>query len=387
MKKTLVIMGTHPRSVKTFDWSRTDCEIWLFNEAPNAKDEQGKLKYPKCDLFFQMHHEAIWKNPKNRSDKEHYSWLVSGKTPPVYMQEAYPEVPQAMRYPIEEVLSLTSKVSVVVDREEKQFKYFSSTPDYALAMAAYLCKKGKGYKRIEVWGIELETESEYIYQRMGLGFWLGYITVLGVHLIINAKLFNEPMYGYEGDVAITSAQIEKRIAELTAQLGDDTEAYQKEAKSFLESLSGLLTKNIAAEVQKNLNEIVKHNETAGILSGKITESRRYLEKAHAMETSAGAAVFSPGEFDGNRISYKKQYVGVRLDATNLNASITMQLKNLLNLKKGSQKRKRALDEFGAMVADFMNKNMILFHIAGAMQENQYLLDSYKQSLRVAGGKV
>jgi hypothetical protein len=34
MKKTLVIMGTHPSGQKQFDWKRRDCEIWLFNEAP-----------------------------------------------------------------------------------------------------------------------------------------------------------------------------------------------------------------------------------------------------------------------------------------------------------------------------------------------------------------
>src|SRR3989344_5347166 len=169
MKKTLVIMGTHPKSNALFDWSRKDCEIWLFNEAPNAKNDKGELKYPKCNLFFQMHHEAIWRNPKNRSDKEHYSWLLSGKTPPVYMQEAYPDVPQALKYPIKEVLSLIFKVKMVVNGQEKQFRYFSSTPDYALALAAYICKYEKRYKQIEIYGIELETESEYIYQRLGFG--------------------------------------------------------------------------------------------------------------------------------------------------------------------------------------------------------------------------
>lgn len=387
MKKTLVIMGTHPRSVKFFDWSRKDCDIWLFNEAPNAKNEKGELKYPKCDAFFQMHHEAIWRNPKNRSDQKHYSWLLSGKTPPVYMQEAYPEVPQALRYPIEDVLSLISNVKMVVNGIGKEYKYFSSTPDYALALAAHMCKYKKRYKRIEVWGIELETESEYVYQRMGFGFWLGYIAALGVSLTIHGGLFNEPMYGYEGDVAITSSQIEGRIEELTAQLGNDKETYQQEAKNFLASLTELLTKNVAVDIQKKLNEIIRRNEPAGIFNGRINESHRYLEKSKAMEGTAKAAVFSPGEFDANRIGFKKQYVEVRLEATNLNAQLTMQLKRLLNLKKGSQKRRRALDEFGQMVAELMNKNMMMFHIAGAIQENQFYLDSYKHSLRRAGDKI
>lgn len=380
-------MGTHPRSGKLFDWSREDCDIWLFNEAPNAKDEKGKLKYPKCDAFFQMHHEAIWRNPKNRSDNKHYKWLKSGKTPPVYMQEAYPEVPKSIRYPIGDVISIIKNVMIGVDKEEKQFKYFSSTPDFALALAAYFCKRDKRYDRIEVWGIELETESEYIYQRMGFGFWLGYISAIGVNLTIHGALFNEPMYGYEGDVLISSAQIKKRIRELTAQLGNDSESYQKEAKALLDSLSGLLDKDLAQSIEQNLNEIIQRGEGAGILNGRINESRRYLEKSKAMEHSAGSAVFSPGEFDGTRIGFKKQYVEVKIQTNNLNGLITVQLRRLLDLPQGSEERKRAIQEFGGMIADFMNKNILLFHIAGAMQENQYYLDSYKQSLRVAGAKV
>lgn len=138
MKKTLVIMGSHSRTVSLFDWSRTDCDIWLFNEAANAKNENGQLKYPKCDVVFQMHHEAIWRNPKNRSDSGHYKWLSESQTPPIYMQEAYPDVPKAIRYPIEDILSLVKNVRMVVNGEDKQFKFFTSSPDYALALAAYI---------------------------------------------------------------------------------------------------------------------------------------------------------------------------------------------------------------------------------------------------------
>src|SRR3989344_1302379 len=72
MKKTLVIMGTHPNGLKSFDWTRSDCDIWMFNEAPNTKKANGELMYPKSNATFQLHHEAIWKNPKNRNDKDHY---------------------------------------------------------------------------------------------------------------------------------------------------------------------------------------------------------------------------------------------------------------------------------------------------------------------------
>ena len=384
MKKTLVIMGSHSRTLKLFDWSRTDCEIWLFNEAANAKDEKGNLKYPKCDAVFQMHHEAIWRNPKNRSDQDHYKWLSSGKTPLIYMQDKYPDVPKSVRYPIEDVISLVKNVRMVVNGEEKEFKYFTSSPDYALAIAALMWKNGRRFESVEIVGIELETESEvYFSQRTGLGFWLGYLAAIGIPLVFNGGIFNEPMYGYEGDIAIPSKIIEKRIADLTHELGHDQEKYTQEANAFLNGLTRLVTEDVGSEVEEKLNKIIRQNEPAATLNGKIKESERYLNKAKAMESASGASVFAAGEFDGTRQGYGKQQLQIQMELVSFNAQIAGQLRKLLGFEKGSEDRKKAVDEFGHMIAEFMNKNMIRFHAIGAMQDNQYYLDSCRQSLRLA----
>ena len=375
-------MGTHWKGLRDFDWSRKDCEIWMFNESSNAKDKNGKLLYPRVDAIFQLHHEAIWRNPKNRSDENHYKFLKSGKTPPIYMQDAYQDVPKSIRYPISDVISLLQNIKVVIDGKEKEFKYFSSTPEYALALVAKLYKENKRYKQVEIYGIELELESEYVYQRAGFGFWLGYLAALGVPVILQSSMFNEPMYGYEGDMVIPSKDIQARIQDLEAELGADKEQYQNEAAEFLKGLSQLVNKDVSGKIETELNDITKRNERAGILSGKIKESNRYLEKAIIMEKAAGSAVFSPGEFDGVRISYSKQLDQIRTEAILVNAQIAQSLKKLLFLKKKSHKRQRALDELGSLIADLMNKNMTIFHIVGGIQENQYYLDSYKQSLRI-----
>ena len=179
-----------------------------------------------------------------------------------------------------------------------------------------------------------------------------------------------------------SCASEKRIAGLTAELGNDNEKYQKEAKVFLDGLSGLITKDVGSEVEKKLNEILKRNKPAAILNGKIQESRRYLDKAKVMEGAAGASVFAAGEFDGARMGYGKQQMQIQLELVNFNTQIAAQLRKLLTFEKGSEDRKKAVDEFGHMIAEFMNKNMILFHVIGAMQDSQYYLDSCKQSTRL-----
>ena len=43
-------MGSHPNGAPNFDWTRQDCDVWLFNEAASDK----KYKNPKTpNLSFQ----------------------------------------------------------------------------------------------------------------------------------------------------------------------------------------------------------------------------------------------------------------------------------------------------------------------------------------------
>ncbi len=383
--KTLVIMGTHWKGLKFFDWKRRDCEIWMFNEAPNVK-VNGKPLYPAPDALFQLHHEAIWKNPKNRSDEKHYEWLASGDTPPVYMQKKYKDVPKSVAYPLAEALKLTKNLKVLIDGQYKEFKYFSSSPEYALALAALEFKKHKKYTRIEVWGIELEHEAEYVYQRTGFAFWVGYLAGLGVEVILANSIFNSPIYGYEGDVAIDSDYLKKRIEMLTTQLGTDKERYNLEAQEFLASFDNLLQADVSKKLESDLNDLVKRNESAGILNGQIKECTSYYEKALAMEKAAKTSVFSMGEFDSIRHLYNNQYAQIKMETINLNSQIAMHLKNLLNFKKNSNKRRNSLDKLKQLIVEMMNKNMALLHIVGAIKENQFLIDLAKISIKSVKGE-
>lgn len=353
-KKNLVIMGSHPNGSIRFDWERTDCDIWLFNEAPMD------AKYKRCDAVFQLHDEAIWKSPKNRSNEKHYQWLKSGKTPKIYMQKKYEDVPKSVRYPIEKVLKLSS------------IKCLTSTPDLALALVAL----EKKYKKVEIWGIELETESEYRNQRLGFGFWTGYLSALGIELEIHGGVFNSPIYGYEGDIAITPDDIKKRIKELKKGVGGD---YKQEAGVLLDQVKELYRKDISLEVQQKLKQITINYEAQVITDGQIAESKRYLEKAIAMQKKAGSSVFSMGEFDGTRIDFSQQYTQKRIETQALNAKLNVLMKNALNLKPMSKERISAVDEFGMALAELMNKNVTLLNLIGRIRENQHYFDNSKLS--------
>jgi hypothetical protein len=354
IKKNLVIMGSHPNGSAQFNWDRKDCDIWLFNEAPMD------TKYKRCDAVFQLHDEAIWKSPKNRSNEKHYQWLSSGKTPKIYMQKKFKDVPKSVRYPIEKVLKLSS------------IKCLTSTPDLALALVAL----EKKYQKVEIWGIELETESEYSNQRLGFGFWTGYLSALGIKLEIHSSVFTAPIYGYEGDIAITPNDIRARIKELEKNMGDD---YKQEAELLLERVKELYQEDISLKVQQKLKEITINYEAQVITDGQIAESKRYLEKAIAMQKKAGSSVFSMGEFDGTRIDFSQQYTQMRIETQAQNAKLNVLMKNALNLKPMSKARISAVDEFGVALAELMNKNVTLLNLIGRIRENQYYFDNSKLS--------
>lgn len=379
-KKSLIIMGTHWKGLRDFDWKRTDCDFWMFNEAPNVK-VQGKSLYPTPSAIFQLHHEAIWRNPKNRSDEKHYEWLSSGNTPLLYMQKHYPDVPKSEEYPLNEILDLTKNVKIIIEGQEKIFKYFSSSPEYALALAAQMHKEGNGYKRVEVWGIELEHESEYVFQRVGFAFWCGYLAGLGVELILANSIFDAPIYGYEGDIAISSEYLKKRIEDLTKELGSDKDKYNLEAKVFLDSLLDLSNADTSKKIEQELNDLLKRNERAGILNGQIKEAQGYLEKALAMEEVTGTSVFSLGEFDSMRHLRNNEYSNTRNETSVLNTNISLYLRRVLMLKKRSHKREKAVNEVGSLITQMMNKNMQLLHLIGAVRENQFFIDSGKLSIK------
>lgn len=370
--KTLVIMGSHTNGSQYFDWTRKNCEVWLFNEAPQSD------KYKQCDLFFQLHHEAIWKSPKNRSNEEHYKWLKSGKTPKVFMQDKFNDVPKSEKYPLNEVLNLTENTKTFVKDKTIDFRCFYSSPDFALAYLAKLWKQGKKYKKVELWGIELETESEYKYQRTGFGFWIGYLTALGVPLELYTSIFDIPVYGYEGDIEITSKHITERLGILSKEIKNYD--YAKKTQDIFNLVPKLENTDASKEIENRLNKFTKEYEKLGITSGQIKESNRYLEKALAMENEAQSSVFSQGEFDHARMSFNKQYSDELLKAKEINTKLNLMVKVILGMKKNSKKRKFTVVEFGNELAELINQNRVLCLLIGGIRENEYYLNSSRLSI-------
>jgi hypothetical protein len=88
-------------------------------------------------------------------------------------------------YPIEEIV--------------REFKtdYFSSTVDYAIALAIY-----KGYTDIDLYGVTMDGGSDYYKIKCGCDFWCGYAKGRGVNVTVHGittamKTQDGLVYGYD----------------------------------------------------------------------------------------------------------------------------------------------------------------------------------------------
>jgi len=360
MKDALAIVGSHPRTRNNFDFTRTDCDVWIFNEAISWA--------PRADAVFQMHDKVIWSNPRNRNDPKHYKWLTNGETPVIFMQKQYPEVPKSEKYPLDKILHLTNLSS----------KFLTSSIAFAMALAVQ-----REYKTIEIYGVAMETDTEYKYQRDGVAYWLGVADGKGIDVRFMETTFDGILYGYGGEVVLKRDDFIGRIAELTA---DDTEF--KKATDLARGAFDVFMQTGGEEAARRfapfLQAQVKAGQTYSKVDGARQENQRYIERADAMIRTSGVAMFSRQEFEAGAATAQKRSAeiadaairaGGRADVMFSALAKTTALKN----------RKRRVSEFLAALNDYITKALSSALFEGVYDENIRWLGVLDKHIRAAGG--
>lgn len=134
------------------------------------------------DWWFDLHRPECFKQSKNWH-KHYYQWLKHQRTP-IFMQEAYKEIPAAVRYPKERVLS--------------EFRpFFTNHVAWMIALAMT-----EGVTHIGIFGCQYKHETEYGVQRESCVYWLGRFEGAGGTILLPPKennLLTTPreLYGYE----------------------------------------------------------------------------------------------------------------------------------------------------------------------------------------------
>lgn len=196
--KKLAIVGSHKDTRDLAPYDDKSYEIWVFNEAAHA---EWCRRWTGC---FQLHRPEIYTSPENFMNKDHWDWLQKdhGDGKQIFMQEADPHVPNSVAYPLETIQSIFFSGFPT---------YLRSTPDYALALSLL-----RHYDRIDVWGVELNSNSEYSYQSESWRYWVGYARGSGANLVLHSglHLFQAKLYGYQGDPTVPVDFYQERAREL-----------------------------------------------------------------------------------------------------------------------------------------------------------------------------
>ena len=167
-----------------------DVDIWSINHL-------HKYDIPPVDRAFEMHSFDNINSPNYHSQEymdTHIAWLKQEHDFPIYMLEAYPEYPSSVRYPIEEMLPMSSK------------KRFACTFHYMIAMAI-----AEGYEQIYIYGFDMATNTEYSYQVPGSNFWIGYAEGKGIEIIAAPEsliIHDRKLYGFENEGMIPRQVLE-----------------------------------------------------------------------------------------------------------------------------------------------------------------------------------
>lgn len=107
---------------------------------------------------FEMHDMRLLKSEHCKRPADYFDRL--GECETLYMQEAYPEVPNAIRYPFEDG------------------GYYNSSIAYAMALAI------READEIALWGVDMAASEEYAYQKANMEYLIGLARGRGIKVHI-----------------------------------------------------------------------------------------------------------------------------------------------------------------------------------------------------------
>lgn len=365
--KTLAIVGSHPATRDNAPWDNHSIDIWVFNEA--AREAWVK----RWDAVFQLHKPTIYRNPNNRTDPKHWEWLQQIHGKPVYMQAHDPLVPNSIIYPLESICKeFLPNFKRETDGGLEHLRYFTNTISYAIALGIF-----RGYKRIMVYGSEMQSNTEYSYQRDNVAFWVGVALGRGVHVEIHSayNLFDQPLYGFDGDLTYTPELFSERIALYKADIA--------QAQAKLDA-SEIALQAIDPLDKVRMGELMKAafdaQASLGAIEGAISQLEAYAQKAAVMIAEAGDAIISRQEFEYNAAMANKGLEEHRTTITRMDGQLQIYYETFLQLKN-----QNALMQFASLAAAQHKVARQMGFEHGRAVENTYWMHYADQKLRAAGG--
>jgi len=150
----VAIVGLAPSTHDQAPFEDPDWETWGL--------VQDNESYPYLDRVFEIHPLSFIREVKPLIERR----MREEIDVPLYTQEAYPEIPNATVYPIEDV------IAVIGD-------YFNSSISYMLGLAIL-----EKVDRIGIWGVDMAGDDEFGYQRPNTEYMIGFAKGMGIDVVV-----------------------------------------------------------------------------------------------------------------------------------------------------------------------------------------------------------
>jgi len=195
--KPLAIVGTgHGHQL-----APTSGEVWVMNDL-------GCFRY--CTMLWDVHNfdwtleenyenyshiqedlteEARWKRTRDRDARFRRIEEFCSRTGTALMSvKSYDRLPNSIAYPLDEVIAFHPGCR----------EFLNSALSHAIAYALYL-----GHKSIDLYGINVEMGTEWIYQRDCVSYWIGRAHGMGARCTVSGsvrrplRIIDKKIYGFD----------------------------------------------------------------------------------------------------------------------------------------------------------------------------------------------
>ena len=143
-------------------WGDESVEIWGMNDLYDS--------IPRWNRWFDIHDWKTISDVRQNRSKSIRTEKYKTMDCPVYCMEAWEEIPNAVKYPLEEIQNKFCG---------GQKGYFTNQVSYMIAFALY-----EGFDEIGLYGIDMLIDTEYSIQRPSVEYWLGIAAGMGKRIII-----------------------------------------------------------------------------------------------------------------------------------------------------------------------------------------------------------
>ena len=155
--KKIAVIGLGEPNRQQIPWDSD----WILYGLP--WDDEGYFHF---DAAFDLHDYHLHIQPEAGLRKD-YTERLNDFAGELFMQETYPEVPNAKQFPLDEAID-----TIGAD-------YFNSGPSYAMAYA--IMQKPKF---IGLWGLYMASGTEWAVQRPNMEYLIGVARGRGIHVVI-----------------------------------------------------------------------------------------------------------------------------------------------------------------------------------------------------------